>query len=224
MTKNSTVLALTITDGPISGPATRVLLVVRDPLTNRTHPDVISVPTVRIPNSLCTAIVEHSKPEGVHGATQLYNGNEVNSEGVSSHDEVIFAVKMVMATKLGCSEAIEMTEMSFQAGLRAAANGHVQHSNISPPFAETIVMVNIHVIVSKGADLFPVRTASYSRLFWVPISVFIDAVQHRDPALVGLDAVEFCIRGLCISTAYDMISHRLAFAPYSALWQMHIDA
>jgi hypothetical protein len=84
-------------------------------------------------------------------------------------------------------------------------------------------MANLIVTITAGSDLFPAKTASYSHVLWAPVASFLGAVQRKDPSFLGLDPLEFCLRGLCVSTSYDRIAHAHGAKPYSTLWQAELE-
>ncbi len=207
------VISLTIIDratldGWLISNTTKILIVVRDPKTNATHPNVVSVPTQRIPPGL------HSEILGTKPGTRellsgcFYDTSIVDNKSTNGHDPVIYAVESLLSSKLGLAEHVEVGDLCFQAGLRLAKAGKVYLTSEQP---HHILMANIIVVVSEGARLFPLRTASYSHIAWIEISKFIDMVDQKNPEVLGtgLNAIEYCVHGLCISTTYDLLSEAL---------------
>lgn len=217
------VIGLTVVDGALDRGESCILLVVRDATTNRTHPGVISVPTVRVPREIFSALVENSDTVCSHGTTSLRRSHEAETEKTNSHDPLIFVVKMLLASKLGVADALERGAVQFKAEVTAFDSGQVLHSNLSPPAAEYVDMANLVVTITAGSDMFPPKTASYSHVLWAPLASFLMAVQRKDPALLGLDPLELCMRGLCVSTSYDRIAHAHGAEPYSRLWQRELE-
>ena len=84
-------------------------------------------------------------------------------------------------------------------------------------------MANLLVTVARGTELSPSRTASFSQTIWAPLDQFLSAVQQKDPSLLGLNPLEFCIHGLCIPTAYDMIAYEFALDAFGTLRQTMLD-
>jgi hypothetical protein len=211
------VISLTIIDratleGRLTSNTTKILVVVRDPRTNASHPNVVSVPTQRIPLSLHLEILGT-----MPGIRELLNGCSyriplVDNGFINGHNPIIYAVESLLASKLGLAESLELGELSFRARLRVVKAGKSYH--LSDPTSEQvhyILMANILVVVTDGASLFPRRTASYSQISWVEVSKFIHMVEQKNPEVlgIGLNAIEYCVHGLCISTTYDLLSEAL---------------
>src|SRR5271166_384334 len=95
----NSVVSVAIFDGkfPLSGPlpeSLKLQLVVRDPATNCTHGDVISVPTMRLPSVLIDAVLKCAdEGEEEYGRTVLYRSHRVNNVLEDGHDPVICAVE-----------------------------------------------------------------------------------------------------------------------------------
>src|SRR5262249_49369598 len=148
------------------------------------------------------------------GTTNVHQSPEIGSRLANGHNAAVFMTRMVLASKLGMADELEGGRISFLARLRTSATGHVNHSNLKSEASETITMANLLVTISQGADLIPYKTASYSQILWVPVNRFLQAVQRKDPSVLGLDPLEFCIHGLCIATSYDMFAVQLGLGAY----------
>jgi hypothetical protein len=198
-------------------------LVVRDPATNSTHGDVISVPTMRVPAPLFDSLLPSiGSYEDERGKTTIYSIEQADSIEQSDnvcldgHNPLIFTVEGILAQKLGVADQLELGQLTFNAVLAAKGVGtSVYHEPVRR--FEQIRMAGIVVEVTGGADLVPSTTASYSRILWVPVKDFLHAVETRNPAAVGLDPFKFCIHGLCIATTYDILAHRLGLRPFCDL-------
>jgi hypothetical protein len=213
---SSSVLSLSILDrstfenGSMCG-STRIQVLVRNPGTNATHPNVISMPTQRIPRVLLHDILSSAEVEARHGTTTYYRGGAVDNSSGSGHHPVIYAVESLLSRKLGVSGELESGALAFIGALRAATTGKAYYPNLPPGKTEEyITMVNIAVIVTKGANLFPSKTQSYSHMFWTDVGRFLKAIRNKDPVLLnaGLDPTKHCIRGLCTLVAYSAIIHQ----------------
>ena len=217
----SPVVSLAIIDNhlPESGPlpeALKLLVVVRDPATNRDHGDVVSVPTMRVPLSVLDAIWENACPDGQHGETVFHRGSTISNAVEDGHNALVFAVEGLMAQKLRVGDQVERGLISFRAapfGLTVGAS--VSHG--SERDREEIRMAGITVEIVRGAELFPPSTASYSHLAWVHVRDFVQAVARKDTSRVGLDPFRFCIYGLCIASTYDLFAYRFGLPPFSQL-------
>ena len=221
----SPVLSISIFDQVISdkdliSEDAKIQVVVRDPITNQTHPNVISIPTHRLPAALFRAILESAEPDEDVGSTTFYKGGETENVSGSSHHPVVYAVETILARKLGLASELETGALRFRAALRAVTVGKsVYPDSESNTRAEHIAMANIRVIITLGAELFPLKSASYSHMFWVSVNRFLETVRKKNPLVLDLDPFEYCIHGLCISTAYDMLARRFGFKRYSELYE-----
>lgn len=216
--KLSPVVCLAIVDKelPAVGPAaadTKILVVVRDPATNQHHGDVVSVPTMRIPQSLLDSMWDGVYHDGQHGNTVFYRGAGASNLINDGHNPTIFTVEGIVGQKLGVSEHIERGMLSFQ----AVPFGQMVGTSVNDgrtKSREEIRMAGICVEIVKGAELFPPQTATYSHVTWVSVLDFMRAVATKDTGKVGLDPFRFCIYGLCIATTYDFFAKRLGMPPF----------
>lgn len=213
----SPVLSLTILDrGTLIGggvaPDSRVLVVVRDPTTNLTHPSVVSVPTQRMPGVLFQAILETSGIIDVADSRKVLGGGEVSSMRQAGHEPLIYSVESLLARKLELSAPLETGALSFLAAPRGLLNGVVEYDNMSgSERKEQISMLNVAVYITAGAELMPKRTSSYSYVSWAPVQTFIDTVEQKSPSLLDpvLDPFEYCVHGLCVAGATEFLSRAL---------------
>jgi len=201
------VIALTILDKSIA-PSGRILTAVRDPFTNASHANTISVPTARIPASLLEPLIEVAENAEVQESTSLLDGQSVRSGHGRGGDPLIFAVNALLGTKLGVWNALESDRLSYSAELVAIAHGRVPLGADESGGFENIRMINILVTLESGATEFPEKTTSYSHILWTPVETFLKTVVSRDPATIGLDPFEYCVHGLCIATSFAYLKSR----------------
>jgi hypothetical protein len=207
----ATVVALSMFDlsGGVQAPidrGTNMQIVVRDPKTNVKHPNVISVPTQRVPEALIRAMIDMVEVEAEDLRTTYYRWSEADSS-VRGHHPVTFAVESVLSRKLEVASALELSRITYRASLRAVSVGKSHYPNLpSVEMEEHVLMANIMVLITNGAELFPSRTTSYSHVLWIDVKDFLTTVRTRNPFEIGLDPIEYCIHGLCISTTYDVIT------------------
>lgn len=207
-----------ISDEHLNSEDAKIQVVVRDPKTNETHPDVISMPTHRIPAALFRAILESAERDEEVGSTTFYKDGEAENGTGSTHHPIVYAVETILSRKLGVASELESGALRFRAALRAVTIGKsVYPDSESNSRTEHIAMANIRVIITRGAELFPAESASYSHILWVPVNRFLETVRKKNPLVLDLDPVEYCIHGLCISTAYDMLARRLGLKRYCEL-------
>jgi hypothetical protein len=212
------VLSLTILDQATTKQGlvcatTRVLVVVRDPKTNSAHPNVVSMPTQRIPPSLFRNILDTSGPiEMVDPAGQWHVVRRVNNEATGGHHPAMYAVEALLARKLGVSDQLEMDKLRFSVTLRLVTTGQSYHANLPVDRqVHHISMASMIVTISEGAELFPHTTSSYSHIFWVDTAKFLETVTSKNPMALesGLDPIGYCVHGLCVSTSYAVLARQL---------------
>ncbi len=162
----TTVISLTVIDGKTLGPKgrvildTRILVGVRNPKTNLTHPNVISVPTQRIPQQLFKAILDLVKKTKVNSdfysrfpeeifEVELLKSSPFSSRDIKGHNPIIYAVESVLASKLGVSESIQRGEISFVASPVTLLFGSTQYAFLN----EEIDLVDDAVQLKKYTSL-----------------------------------------------------------------------
>lgn len=212
------VLALTIVNSeqPLSGEVAandRVLVCVRNEEINKTHPNVISVPTQRIPTSLAKHIIAAGAATGSSGSTTIYSGQTASSQSSNGHSEIIYAVESLLAGKLGLADAVESGEFTFTAriaGNQIGTANYPEFHGTGLKDHEDLQMLNLLVQVEQGADSFPERTLSYDHIKWVPIEKFLNmwanGKQPTDLGFSGEQSFRLCIHGLCISSSADVLA------------------
>jgi hypothetical protein len=219
----SPVIALTIVAGRsmargLIGPDTQILVVVRRPDTNSTHPNVISVPTQRVPEDWFASVSDPvaALPEYEFAADEEATNLELTTrhsagDGLpSGHDPVVYSVEALLARKLGLADALEDDSFQFCAVPRVIVEGRVHYDSPNLYGAEEgIRMTGVLVVVHAGADRVPPNTRSYSRIEWVEARALIQSIASRDPSSLeaGFDAFQHCIHGLCISACAEIITH-----------------
>jgi len=215
------VLALTILDTG-SDPAgtitqdTKIRVCVRNRSVNRTHAEIVSVPTQRIPVAIAEDIFATSATVvGRFGDTRLTPGTLVSNKLVSGHHSVIYAVEALLSGKLGVGAELEAGLISFSASLSGVQEGFAIYSELNA--REYLKMLNVIVKITEGSKLFPENTVSYSAARWVPISGYMEMWLTRDVTRVGISARDairgICVDGLCISSTYDVLAARLGGLP-----------
>lgn len=201
----SPVLGLTILRQVGSSRRREILVVARRPATNRTHPNVVSVPTQRIPAILAQEITKESHLVGNVGATQVYDGTPIRRvSGGRNHQATLYAVEALMAKKFEIGASLVTRQILFSAVLRTVAFGKITYpSETTDDEFEFIAMVNVEVVIEEGSGLIPPETASYTNLKWISLDKFQKMVEGRDAAEAGMNPFQFCVHGLCLTAAYD---------------------
>jgi len=210
------VLALTIVKSSARQPAgfsadDQILICVRNKDINRTHPEVVSVPTQRIPKTLAENLLQDSQTTGMEGDTNLFQGEVYSNTTANGHNEVVFLVESLLSKKLGVADSLESGLIKFRAALHGNQNGVAKYPNLDE--TEHLQMINIVVYVEEGAQLFPTETKSYDLVKWVPTDGFLKMwFDGKDPTNIGLtgeQALGVCVDGLCIASTADIIAAQM---------------
>jgi hypothetical protein len=204
-------VSLIVHDGavpyPTIGADSRLVVVVRDPATNSSHPNVVSVPTGRVPREYAAVLWPKTRAT-LFGDTHVTAWQCYDSQVDGRRNPVVHEVMSLLSQKLGLGDALEYGDVRFEAGVVAMRTG------LETPGFDRLSMITVLVGITSGADQIPSRTASYSDIRWVPAGRFVEAVARRDPSELGLSPIELCIHGLCIASTYDVLASGLGQAPY----------
>jgi hypothetical protein len=178
------VLALTLVRRSTSGEF-EILSGVRTPDANRTHQEVVSVPTLRVPASTAERwLTALDSPLG-------------------PVPDITREVTNLLARKLGVADPLELGQIRLEIHKVGAWQGtSVIGEADDSPVTEDLTMFNACVEVVAGGGLFPTRTASYDPLLWSPICDFVRMIETRDVGLLrpDLDELMYCAYGLCLQT------------------------
>lgn len=212
----SPVVALSIVRGDVFAAANRtkaaeILLAVRHPDSNPTHPNVVSVPTGRIPQVLMRSLLDtlestETWPNGV----SFFEFPEARSDRDNGHHPIVFIAEAILAGKLGMAEHLERGHLVFSSRLFSVTVGTAHYATENPYGAsEPIAMGNVWLSVLEGFDLFPKANASYSMIFPASLAQLERAKETGD--LAGLpapfDPAVHRIGGLCIESSLNAIRH-----------------
>lgn len=212
----SSVVALTIIRGDSLHTAARtkaaeLLLAVRHPDSNATHPNVVSVPTLRVPPVLMRSLVESLDPVATRpGSVAFYQFPEIRSDRDNGHHPIVFIAEALLAGKLGMAEPLEQGRLVFTSRLFSVTVGTAHYTTENPyGSSEPIAMGNILVSVLEGFDLFPEANASYSAIFPASLAALERAKATGDLSAlpVRLDPAVHRIGGLCIESTVNVIRH-----------------
>jgi hypothetical protein len=218
----SPVISLSIFDhelknGEVISPQTNILTVVRDRETNYTHPNVVSVPTQRIPLSLLQTVIANATVEKEEDSLTYYSFSFSDNAKINGHDPIIYIVESLLARKLGLAEPLERNEFTFNACLRVEKIGKSYHPNlpVDDGQVEYITMLNFVVFIKSGLEFIPHSTSSYSHILWTEAGNFMKTVKEANPLFLdsSLDPIDYCVHGLCVSSTYSVLAHELGIDP-----------
>lgn len=209
------VAALTILDGdtlqddglPTSD--SLVLVVIRDPETNITHPNVLCVPTQRIPMSVAQQLRAYPNQVPPNDARSLCYYGEKWFDSVHNREstEVVFLVNSLLCRKLGLADALERKEFCYKTSLYLSIKDEVFHQDHS----ELTVMFNFIVKIHNGSRLIPKCSASYSSIGWCSVEKFLKITETRNPTIfdTSLSPLQICVQGLCIKSSLIALEHQI---------------
>ena len=209
-------------------PESKILVGVRCALTNLTHPDVVSIPTQRIPEKLLDDYYEQEEEAGLKEITLPVRTSEIYkirpgidyliTDESSSHEPLKYAIELILSKKLLLGKAIEEKEIGFTAKPTIAIAGAVLYEKTSDAmpgaeveikgenfFKEYLTMYNVMVKISN-IECIPADTPSYSNLRWAKIKNYMKMVETKNPkvlySLFRNRSIRFCVHGLCLASAY----------------------
>jgi len=200
--------------------SSRVLVVARRAETNSTHPNVVSVPTQRLPSALYSAILDSADPLGGEAERSYFRGGVVENGKINGHHPVVFAVEALLARKLGLADDLEHDRCRFRAALRTEVGGVALYDNLGPQNVyEPVSMLNVVVEVQSQSSPLQLETSSYSMVAWTTVQAFLEGVERKDPAHISqkLDPLEFCVHGVCLQAAQASLEHLLDRQPFPEL-------
>ncbi len=180
------VVALTIVDSKLSGP---LVTAVRSEGSNLTHPNVLSVPTMRVPAGIARLWLPHL------GATSIPDDIGVGS-----------MVSGLMCRKLGLGDSLELRRFTYELVRIQAWQGISVIDSDDPEYGiERLTMFNVIVRVTTGASLLPRETASYELIRWHRQDTFETVAETRDLTPIGpdYDPIRVCVHGLCVRTTLE---------------------
>lgn len=209
-------------------PRSRIMIGVRRAETNPTHPEVVSIPTMRVPEGLLDGFYGPAGDTGRETIilpvltseieeVRLGKDHRVTPE-TTSHDPIKYVVEAILSRKLLLGKALEEKELTFTAEPAVAITGSVLYETTGEKlpgrevevggqayFKEQITMYNVSVVVSD-AKLFPAETPSYGDIRWAGVKEYLEMVETKNPsilsALFGKESIQYCVHGLCLASAY----------------------
>lgn len=195
------VLALTLLGE--NGPGAREILVgVRNPAANRTHHDVASVPTRRVPLVLAEAWIDQLRRDRADEAAERL---DLRSE-----------VANIFSMKLGLADPLELGRVQFRVVRLEGTQGIsvIGADEDGTVLTENLTMFNACVVLHEGRGAVPKATASYDPLVWGTVENFLAMTATYDAGRLdaGLEGTFVCAYGLCLQTSARMLDN-LGLAP-----------
>lgn len=189
---------------------------------NRTHVNVASTPTMRIPPQEAGFLLAENVPFCLSGDIDplkpFVSESLYPSVAELPHNSDVLAAKVghLLALKLELGSTLERSTSSVgRTSLARCIVGfsYLEDNATGEPLYEPLIMlgaiVGLDTEVAKG---IPERTSSYSHLGWTPIDRYTHGVATKTlleviPAAKPEDELEVCIRGLCNTTSSTIVSN-----------------
>jgi hypothetical protein len=188
---------------------------------NRTHVNVASTPTMRIPSLEAGLLLAESIPFCLSGNIEPMKPFVSKSLGPSvaavpdNSDELGSKVGNLLALKLGLGQAIERARKPIgRASIARCIIGfsYIEDNASGEPLYEPLIMLGAVVgLEEEAARTIPDRTSSYSHLGWTELHRYTHGVATKNlrevlVAAEPADELEVCVRGLCNATSSTIVN------------------
>ncbi len=208
---SSAVLILTVTDCAREDMVfpfhreTRILCGARSDKANPAYPNVVSVPSQRLPKQLAREMLALAKMAQSTPGSKFYESAKENS-----NHPIIYSVSNLLSRKLGLADALESGDFIYSCAFQSETVGVSKYPGFGAPGSfgqggEQIHMLNF-IVSTPCARLIPSRTASYSSIVWPSVAEFMQMYESKDAALAGLNGYSYSPAGLCIDCVYRTLS------------------
>ena len=217
----ASVLALTIIREGKNGP--QVLAGPRNPETNATHPNVVSVPTKRLSPTMLKAAALACKVQFQDATEQVFVPKWVSYEHPDDMEEdstLGDIVATAIARKVGLEHLMLKRTREVKINMQSLTLGQ-SFVDYDPQRGiqtkEAIAMLNAAAIVPSDTEA--PRPAAHSMLKWFDIDAFQDGYRTKDaPGMfpeMGAAAVEMCVHGVCMLTTSRALDRGIGMAGQS---------
>lgn len=188
---------------------------------NTTHVNVASTPTMRIPNEEAGLLLSEEVSCCLSGNIDPLKPFISDSLTPSvaqfpdSRDVLAAKVANLLGLKLELSQLLESSRESIgRASLARCLVGfsYLEDNDSGEPLFEPLIMLGAIVgLYQEAAEQIPVRTASYDNLGWTPVAAYLRGVDTKTvldviPTARPEDELEVCVRGLCNTTSFTVLS------------------
>lgn len=188
---------------------------------NRTHVNVASTPTMRIPAQEAGFLLSERIPFCLNGKIDPMNPFVSDSLSPSTpvipdnSDVLSSKISHLLALKLELGSCLERSQQPI--GVVSLARcvvgfSYLEDNYLNKPLYEPLIMMGAVVgLDSRAAKEIPARTSSYSHLGWAPIDKYVHGVSNKRlheviPSAGPDDELEVCVRGLCNATSSMIVS------------------
>ncbi len=211
----------------------KVLTGIRREETHRTHPGVVSTPTMRLPNTLAHSIVRR-RLEAMGGRYPSFvvpkldpeaglvpktvktlpdkTGNFNREPFPNRRSDLPFAVGSMLGQKLSAASRLEMSpDGSLGTVSLSAIMAGFSHATTErgTDYFEPLIMLGATVELGEP-DIIPQDTESYRNVGFVPVTNFLEGHTLRNantlvPSLREGDEIDVCVKGMCLATTREVI-------------------
>lgn len=204
------------------GSVSNVLVGVRDPEENQIHPDVVSTPTMRVPESFVTMVARRARVARALPTQHLFriNGEDWNwrrNDWERDRTGMQLPIDTLLMEKLGVAGDAFRADVVYQFAPHSLTLGDSRAgvTEDGRDVIEKVAMLNVLVDVGEvDMNKFPARTKHYSDIRWIKPEEYRSMQDTKNLLPVfDMDAVNLCIHGVCIATsrnALDDVSNLLA--------------
>ena len=198
--KNDNVIALTIinSDTLEAGKITKnskVWVCQRHKNLKKSHPNALSIPTQRAPESLMKDL-----------ESKIIAENLPAYESLKRERTLIYAVESIMSKKLGLAKALFNKDLEFKAVVINAEEGRSYCRNLKKE--EKLRMANILVYAKTNKKVkITENCISYQRAKWVSVQGFKKMYKSGRPDVIGMDDADFAENAMCVKMACDFLEH-----------------
>lgn len=172
-----------------------ILVGIRNEAVNKNHPNVVSVPTMRVPVGVGREIM-----------IQIDAGRlpqSITQPGIA-HDVIGYALWSLLAVKLGLADTIEMGQFDLRVLAACSLQGHSLIDYIDgQDVTESLTMISLLCVVDRGASDVPTSNSVFSHMTWLDYELLVDTATTKNLFALNQEfhRPEVCIHGLCIKTA-----------------------
>jgi hypothetical protein len=197
----------------------QVLAGPRNPATNPTHPNVISVPTQRVTPLLATGAAMGCEVKSQTKKEQVFarRWRVFDSADEMDADIVGHIVASAIGRKVGFEQLLVRRTNDVRISLESFTLGQslVDYDAVNQiQTIEAIGMLNAAVHVPPDTER--PQPVSYSSLKWFDIEEFQRGYREKDTLGMfpefGLDALEMCVHGVCMATTSAVLQRGIQVA------------
>lgn len=205
------------TENGLIVPSTKILTAVRDPKTNLTDPDVISLPTKRVDAGFGQNLLKHHSVDELEEVDSRASGKRVEvgwrQEKTYDQKPMQKQIKTLLEDKLSMAKALsDGIITTHSVALETSILGKVYGTNADPENGEEMLHMlglRANIRFKEGTNPFPQKTDSYYGIQFMRADEFTQLVESKDPLLIVRygDFSKVCVRGLCVRAGNKIVKN-----------------